>query len=227
MDNRGGKSVYDDLSFEAQSENPSPGGQTAEAPGAAAFSCAVCGAGITGEYFMSGERAVCAGCQPRVTAELAQGHGGFGPALLYGTLAGAAGTAVYYGVQALTGYEFGLIAIIVGLAVGKAVRHGAGTRDHWLYRALGVGITYASICTTYVPPLLASMENPGLVHVIIAFLFALKVPYFLLTEGEIMGLVILGIGLWEGWRYSQAPEIALSGPFRVAQSATKEAPAAT
>ncbi len=42
------------------------------------------------------------------------------------------------GIAALTGYEFGLIAVLVGLAVGIAVRKGSSGRGGWRYQVLAM-----------------------------------------------------------------------------------------
>jgi hypothetical protein len=47
-------------------------------------------------------------------------------AALFGIGAGILGAAIYYGVLALTGYNIGLVAIGVGILVGRAVRKGSG-----------------------------------------------------------------------------------------------------
>ncbi len=58
----------------------------------------------------------------------------------------------------LTGYEFGLIAILVGYAVGIAVRRGSSGRGGWPYQLLAVGLTYASIVGSYLPLVFAEVR---------------------------------------------------------------------
>jgi hypothetical protein len=73
-----------------------------------------------------------------------------------------AGFAIYFGVLKATGYEIGLISIVVGLLVGGAVRKGAGGRGGWVYQLLAVFLTYTAIVASYtavvIPGLLAQME---------------------------------------------------------------------
>ena len=64
---------------------------------------------------------------------------------------GLAGTIVYWAILAATGYEFGLIAIVVGFAVGKAVHWGSRGRGGWAYQTLAIGLTYLAIVSAYVP----------------------------------------------------------------------------
>ncbi len=61
---------------------------------------------------------------------------------------GAVGAAVYFGIAALTGYEFGLVAIVVGLLVGGAVRKGSNGRGGRRYQLLAVFLTYTAVVVT-------------------------------------------------------------------------------
>ena len=68
-----------------------------------------------------------------------------------GLLAGLAGAALWYAVRRTTGFEIGLIAIVVGLMVGVAVRKGSKGRGGWFYQTLAVVLTYGCICAQYMP----------------------------------------------------------------------------
>ena len=48
-------------------------------------------------------------------------------------------------------FEIGLIAIVVGLMVGVAVRKGSKGRGGWFYQTLAVVLTYGCICAQYMP----------------------------------------------------------------------------
>lgn len=72
-------------------------------------------------------------------------------ATLLGTLAAIGGSLLYFAVAAMTGREFGLVAIAVGFMVGTAVRKGSGGRGGWAYQTLAIGLTYLAIVSTYVP----------------------------------------------------------------------------
>ncbi|MBN1611971.1 MAG: hypothetical protein JW940_35395 [Polyangiaceae bacterium] len=222
--NAAGSDIYSALSFEraTPAASPAPTGgvdpsRHASAEATTDFTCRSCRARIDGEYFTINQQALCPRCREKVVRGLALAPGSFSRALGFGALAAAGGAAVYYAVAALTGYELGIIAIVVGVVVGKAVRRGAGTRSHWSYRALGLGLTWASISATYLPPILESMRGSAAdaKALTVAFLFALFVPVLLCVKGEVMSLIILAIGLWEGWRFSAAPVISVEGPFRL------------
>jgi hypothetical protein len=65
---------------------------------------------------------------------------GFGAAVL--------GAGIYFGIAALTGYEFGLVAIVVGVLVGSAVRKGSNGRGGWRYQLLAKFLTYTAVVVT-------------------------------------------------------------------------------
>ncbi len=71
-------------------------------------------------------------------------------AALFGLGAAVLGSVIFYGVTALTGYELGLIGVLVGYLVGKAVRKGSGSTGGLQYQVLAIVLTYISIASTYV-----------------------------------------------------------------------------
>lgn len=134
-------------------------------------------------------------------------------AVALGGGAAVLGALVYFGVRAITGYELGLIAIGVGIVVGVAVRMGASGSTHRGYRILAIALAYTSVVATYVPEMVQAShaEHVGAALVISASLLAFAVPFLMLGQGEIMSVVILGIALWEAWKFS-APKIATARP---------------
>lgn len=184
-----------------------------DAPEATNRICNVCGAPISDVYFTHGSTTICPRCQPTYAQKL--GSSSFTTALGYGSLAAVVGAAIWSGIRALTGYELGIIAIGVGIAVGLAVRKGAGPSTAVGYRLLAIALAYLSIVSTYVP-----MIADDIGHSVAAYLFAfglsLLMPYFLATAGQVMGLIIMGIGLWEAWqRSAPAAGDVVTGPFQI------------
>jgi len=116
------------------------------AAGAAPTSCTVCKQPLAGSYYAINGRAVCASCRDKVAAHAASGH--FATAFLLGLGAAALGAGIYFGIEALTGYEFGLVAVVVGLLVGNAVRKGSRGVGGWRYQALAIGLTYLAVVVT-------------------------------------------------------------------------------
>jgi hypothetical protein len=187
--------------------------------------------------------------------------------LLYGGLAAAAGTVVWSLIISLTGYELGLIAIAVGIAVGVAVRKGSRGRGGWKYQSLAMVLTYVSITTSYVPLIVQGMAKGSKEHAaavegtqgsaspvvdetaqskasvpatkagaepaglalpvaLLAFValvwgLALAAP-FLAGLNNIMGLIIIAIGLYEAWKFNRA--VKVNGPFRLAPAAPAPSP---
>lgn len=123
----------------------------AERPGpTAGTACAVCKQPITTSYFEINGKIACARCRGRILSVWNRGSAaqrGVKAAGL-GALAAALGAALYFGIAALTGYEFGLIAVLVGLAVGIAVRKGSGGRGGWRYQLLAMFLTYSAVVAT-------------------------------------------------------------------------------
>src|SRR2546422_11725279 len=62
----------------------------------------------------------------------------------YTTLFRSLGAGLYFGIEATTGYELGLVAVVVGLMVGGAVRKGSNGRGGWRYQALAMFLTYCA-----------------------------------------------------------------------------------
>jgi hypothetical protein len=128
----------------------------------AAFACSFCPTPLYSSYYEINGKAACEACRYRVEqqVESGAGAGGFGRAALAGLGAAAVGSGLYYGVRALTGYEIGLVAILVGFMVGKAVRWGTLGRGGRGYQVLAVFLTYMSISSTYLPVILKPFIEP-------------------------------------------------------------------
>jgi hypothetical protein len=123
--------------------------------------CAACGQALGGSYYEVGGRICCVACQERIVAALAgrPGPAGFLRAAAAGLGGAAVGSAIFFAVRAATGYQFGLISILVGFLVGKAVHWGCGGRGGWPYQTLAVLLTYLAIVSTYVPPILDAIKQ--------------------------------------------------------------------
>jgi hypothetical protein len=123
--------------------------------------CAVCSQVFEETYFEINGQVACPDCKRQVEAELSPaGAGGrFLRALCLGTLAAVLGAGIYFGIAALTGYEIGLVAVLVGFLVGGGVRIGARNRGGWGYQTLAILLTYAAIVATYVPPIVRGFED--------------------------------------------------------------------
>jgi hypothetical protein len=118
-----------------------------------AASCTACQQQIERDYYEINGAVVCQACKSAVDASRSPAGGGlrFLKALTLGVLAAGLGAGIYFGVAALTGYEIGLVAIVVGFLVGGAVRLGSERRGGARYQALAILLTYFAIVGTYIP----------------------------------------------------------------------------
>ena len=128
---------------------------------AGTLDCGRCKQPIAGTYYEVNGNVICEQCHRNAEAFRTGGNAvqRFAMATVCGALAAALGAGIYYGISALTGYEFGLIAILVGFMVGFAVSFGARGRGGWVYQLLAVGLTYAAIVSTYVPQVAEELRN--------------------------------------------------------------------
>jgi hypothetical protein len=136
--------------------------------------------------------------------------------------------------------EIGLIAILVGWMVGKAIRHASYGRGGRPQQILAVALTYFAITTSYIPVVLyqyarsphrveqrqqaQTTDAPADARPRISFsgiaLFLLIraaiAPFLSLTSGisAWISLFILFIGLRYAWKLTERREILLMGPYR-------------
>lgn len=114
--------------------------------------CVGCGQPIVATYFAVGDKTVCPTCCERIKAPIAGSRlWSFVKAALLGVGAGLIGAAIWFTVRWVAHMELGIVAILVGLMVGKAVRKGSGNRGGVGYQVLAVLITYCCIAANYMP----------------------------------------------------------------------------
>jgi hypothetical protein len=114
--------------------------------------CAACKQPVIGQYFHAAGQVVCPGCAERIqTGQQAPPPISLLPAVLYGLGAAVLGSALYATVAIVTGLAIGLVAIVIGVMVGKAVRHASGGLGGRPQQILAVVLTYFSITTSYIP----------------------------------------------------------------------------
>jgi hypothetical protein len=237
-------------------------------PGAEPMTCAICKERIFRSYFQINDTLACATCRYRLeqTGVEGSGVGRFLRAAGAGLAAAVGGAVLYYAISALTGYEFGLIAIVVGFAVGRAVQWGSSGRGGWRYQTLAMVLTYIAIASTYIPAIIhairesptetsvsaaapdasstpgapatpdaspapaaaspapaAPVESPAeratfgtfVLAMALLLAFACAAP-FLAGAQNVIGLVIIGIGMYEAWKLNRHVPIVISGPHAIA-----------
>lgn len=208
--------------------------------------CALCQKTLADSYFEVNGQTMCAGCtdQVRQAHSGTPGKGGIVMAIGAGVGAGILGALLYYAVLALSGYEFGLIAIVVGLLVGRAVRWGSGGRGGPLYQGLAIVLTYLAIVSCYVPFIIEGIANAGAKQSSgatpgvetaqpatvetrlpatagqVAFWLALFVAIVLASPflggfSNILGWLIIGFALYEAWKVNRRMHLEVTGPFSI------------
>lgn len=121
-------------------------------PAAAAIAmCGICHYTLRDRYYDINGQPACVACHDRTVADMNRGSAFVRAlkALFLGLIAALIGAAIYFGIAALTGYEIGLVAIVLGLFVGVAVRIGSNARGGWFYQMLSVLLTYFAISVAY------------------------------------------------------------------------------
>lgn len=185
------------------------------------MNCDFCKGPITREFFQVNGRTCCPTCREKISRMGMAGSkaGRFFRALGAGVGAAIAGFLLYWVILAITGWELGLIAIVVGWMVGTAVRWGSNARGGIVYQLLAVALTYFSICASYVPSMLKEFHNetPMVINAIIAFCFSLAVPW-LAGVSNILGWIIIAIGLFQAWGMNRPVAINIAGPFTITPS---------
>ncbi len=114
--------------------------------------CVACQQPIAGKYYHAQGQTVCEFCAHRIeSGQQAPPAISLPRAALYGACGALAGCLLYAAVAIITGWEIGLVAIVVGVLVGKAVRKGSHDLGGRPQQILAVLLTYFAITTSYIP----------------------------------------------------------------------------
>lgn len=204
-------SRHDDLSF----DRAIPVSGTANA-GAAAVQCSVCKRAITESYHTVNGAAVCDGCRMVLTGLTApvQQPVLLVKALVLGVGASLAGAFVYWAVIRFFSLEIGIVAVLNGWMVGKAVRAGADGRGGRVLQIAAALLTYASVAMAYLPFALSDGGGLGIGMLLPALALPVMVILGSLPGGLISALII-GFGMLQAWQLTGIPAIDIQGPFRV------------
>jgi hypothetical protein len=136
-----------------------------QAPGAPMM-CHECKTAVVSQYYTIDSNPFCGNCATPVVQAWRGGTpaGRVAKATLFGGIGAVVGSLIYWAIAALTGYEIGLIAILVGAIVGAGVKYGCGGRGGLGYQFLAVFLTYTSIVSAYVPILISHLNSLGAQH---------------------------------------------------------------
>ncbi|MDP3504898.1 MAG: hypothetical protein Q8S33_31465 [Myxococcales bacterium] len=194
--------------------------------------CAVCQQPLTAQYWSANSAMVCGACAAQVQAG-PPAEGGvlrILKALLFGGGAGLVGAIGYGLIIHYARMELALITILIGWLVGKAVRLGSEDRGGRVYQVMGAVLTYVFCMMAYVPEVVTGATSqadsiPFIVAVIISPFIALIIPFT--GDMSFLSILILGFGVWRGWREPAKLEIAVTGPFELSDAPAEAEPAAT
>jgi hypothetical protein len=205
--------------------------------------CVLCKQYIAKTYYHARGHTVCEACAQRIQAgQQKPPVTSLSRAFLYGAGAALGGCTLYALVAILTGLEIGLIAIVVGVMVGKAVRHGSNGLGGRPQQILAVVLTYFAISTSYIPVFVYhaikdpsvleqaktdSKEGPAVTGkkpamspvaaIVMVLLLAAAAPFFGLSSGVggFLTLFIIYIGLQRAWKLTARSDILIMGPYEV------------
>lgn len=200
--------------------------------------CEACKQVIPGDYYQVQSHVICPSCADRIRAgqQTPRSVSLFLP-VVYGFGAALAGCILYAIVLAM-GVQIGIVALLVGWMVGKAIRHashGIGGRPQQI---LAVGLTYFAISTSFLPaslmigmkraaemkkqtqaaptpPFAPAHISAGQAIAGIVMLATIS-PFLELKSspaGGLISLFILFVGLQRAWAMTAKPNILITGPF--------------
>ena len=183
------------------------------------LNCKLCRQPLENQYYDLGGETICAACRDKIEQGRSADAGSqrFLRAVGFGLAAAAVGAVIYALIVKLTGFEFGLMAVVLGYAVGKSVSVGSYHRGGRRYQALAMALTYIAICIEYVPEMLVGRPHSAYL-IAVAFVISLAAPFLVLvTQGASgsIGLFIIGIGLYEAWKLNKRGAREIAGPFPI------------
>lgn len=183
----------------------------------ASLSCAACKTPLSDTYFVVNGHVVCDRCRLAVEATWDAGSASerFWKALGLGIVATIGCAFVWYLVLIKTHAQWGILAIVVGLAIGGAVQKGSDKRGGWQYQALAMFLTYTAIAVSEIPLGGVPPDNP---LAFVAFVYSIPIEDAL---GSVMSLVITGIALYEAWKLNRRAQLRVSGPHQVSATGTR------
>lgn len=125
------------------------------------IACSSCAGSIAGSYFTLGKAPLCTTCKGALEARSAAANRWRTYLLAAGAglVAAVIGAVLYYAVIAITDYEIGIVAILIGYMVGWAVRKGSGGWGGLRYQVLALVLTYFAVGLAYTPLAFAGMEK--------------------------------------------------------------------
>jgi len=206
--------------------------------------CIVCKQPIAGDYYQANGNTLCPQCAQRIhSGQQSPASSSLLRAALYGAAAALAGSIIYATVAAF-GVQIGIVAILIGYMVGKAVRYASSGQGGRAQQILAVVLTYFAITSSFIevsiynawqvkrtaraaqtsqtpdpPRVTTSPRIPAARTILIILAIAAAAPFFELFEGSnvvssLISLFIIFIGLRQAWVLTARRGIVIAGPYR-------------
>ena len=183
--------------------------------------CGFCKKSAGPSYYQVGQAVACPACAERLRQlQTRPGRSLMVRATLYGLGAAVAGSVIF-ALISLTGFQFSIVAILVGVIVGKAIVRATHGRTSRACQVLAVVLTYGAITTSYLPMMFsaaikhqkaagktaaipAPVPKPGPVNPAAALAglaaatailigFSMVLPFMVLAHSPLSGLINLVI----------------------------------
>lgn len=142
--------------------------------------------------------------------------GQFLQAVLYGAVAALLGCILYAAFTIATGWQFGIVAALVGYMVGWAVLQATGGVGGQNCQILAVVLTYFSVSMASVPAILWYWSSHGVpltpASVAILVKYGLASPFLRLQHNfgrGLISLIILFYGARTAWRMTAAKRVGM------------------
>jgi hypothetical protein len=205
--------------------------------------CIACKQPVAGDYYNANGNTLCPQCTQRINAhQEPPPHTSLLGAALYGGAAALAGSIIYATV-ALFGVQIGIVAILIGYMVGKAVRYASNGLGGRPQQILAVVLTYFAITTSFIEvslydawkskqtihttqpsripdsPRVTESRMPTSQAVLLILGLVVAAPFLELFDGSsvisgLISLFIIFIGLRQAWALTARREIVITGPYR-------------
>ena len=175
-------------------------------------SCAQCGTVIRDgiDHQKTDDAVFCRTCFDRLSTELHEAVAAqsteinYGMALAGGVLGGILGALVWWGFTVLTEISFGLIAVVIGYAVGKGVVWLSGNKRHLHLQVMAIVISLLSfVYATFMVNrsfIQQAYESEG-TPIVIPLLPSSEMFVEIVKAGfSPIDLLFLGFVVWEAWK---------------------------
>ena len=184
--------------------------ETESTPSTDEVRCTECGTLVGEDHVVTEGGAFCRPCFDTLTEQLheavaAQSHNINYPfATIGAVLGGAVGAVVWWGFTILTNISFGLVAVVIGIAVAKGAILFSGNKRSIGLQALSVLVSalsffYAGYLVNR-SLVVRALQDDGQA-VTLPFLPSLDLMYEIIAlDFGVMDLVFLAIVLWQAWK---------------------------